>query len=128
MVNGVLMQDVSPLSVRRSWQPAISVVVPAYNEAAGLDMFHRRLVRTLADLESWEVVYVDDGSTDGTLALMEVLHRSDDRVAVVGLSRNFGKEIAITAGLDHALGDAVVVIDADLQDPPEVIPDLVVCW
>jgi glycosyltransferase involved in cell wall biosynthesis len=122
------MQDVSPLSVRRSWQPAISVVVPVYNEAAGLDMFHRRLVRTLADLESWEVVYVDDGSTDGTLALMEVLHRSDDRVAVVGLSRNFGKEIAITAGLDHAVGDAVVVIDADLQDPPEVIPDLVLCW
>jgi glycosyltransferase involved in cell wall biosynthesis len=122
------MQDVSPLSVRRSWQPAISVVVPAYNEADGLDMFHRRLLPALAGLESWEVVYVDDGSTDGTLAQMEVLHRADDRVAVVGLSRNFGKEIAITAGLDHAAGDAVVVIDADLQDPPEVIPDLVACW
>ena len=122
------MQEVSPLSVRRSWQPAISVVVPAYNEAAGLDIFHRRLLLALAGLESWEVVYVNDGSTDGTLAAIEVLHRSDDRVAVVSLSRNFGKEIAITAGLDHAAGDAVVVIDADLQDPPELIPELVTCW
>jgi glycosyltransferase involved in cell wall biosynthesis len=122
------MREVSLLSVRRSWQPAISVVVPAYNEAAGLDIFHRRLLLALAGLESWEVVYVDDGSTDGTLAVIEVLHRSDDRVAMVSLSRNFGKEIAITAGLDHAAGDAVVVIDADLQDPPELIPELVTCW
>lgn len=116
------MQDVFPLSVRRSWQPAISVVVPAFNEAAGLDMFHRRLVRALDALESWEVVYVNDGSTDATLPVIEALQRSDDRVAVVSLSRNFGKETAMTAGLDHAVGDAVVIIDADLQDPPELIP------
>jgi glycosyltransferase involved in cell wall biosynthesis len=122
------MQEVSPVSVRRSWQPAISVVVPAYNEAGGLDIFHRRLQRALAGVDSWEVVYVNDGSTDDTLAVMEILHRIDDRVAVVGLSRNFGKETAITAGLDHAVGDAVVVIDADLQDPPELIPDLMTCW
>jgi glycosyltransferase involved in cell wall biosynthesis len=122
------MQEAFPPSVRRSWQPTISVVVPAYNEAAGLDVFHGRLLRALADQESWEVVYVNDGSTDCTLAVIEVLHRSDDRVAVVSLSRNFGKEIAITAGLDHASGDAVVVIDADLQDPPELIPDLVTSW
>jgi glycosyltransferase involved in cell wall biosynthesis len=122
------MQEVFPQSVRRSWQPAISVVVPVYNEAAGLDIFHRRLLRALAGLEGWEVVYVNDGSADGTLEVMEVLHRTDDRVAVVSLSRNFGKEIAITAGLDHAAGDAVVIIDADLQDPPELIPDLVTCW
>ena len=122
------MQEVSPLSVRRSWQPTISVVVPAFNEAAGLDIFHRRLMRALKDLDSWEVVYVNDGSTDGTLSVIETLHRAGDRVAVVSLSRNFGKETAITAGLDHAVGDAVVVIDADLQDPPELIPQLVTCW
>ncbi len=122
------MQEVSPLSVRRSWQPMISVVVPAFNEAAALDIFHRRLMRALKDLESWEVVYVNDGSTDSTLSVIETLHRAGDRVAVLSLSRNFGKETAITAGLDHAMGDAVVVIDADLQDPPELIPQLVTCW
>ncbi|MDR3530346.1 MAG: glycosyltransferase family 2 protein [Rhodopila sp.] len=110
------------------WQPTISVVVPAYNEAAGLDLFHRRLLRALAGVESWEVVYVNDGSTDATLPAMEALRRADGRVALVSLSRNFGKETAITAGLDHAAGDAVVVIDADLQDPPELIPELVAQW
>ena len=122
------MQDVPPLSVRRSWQPAISVVVPAYNEAAGLDLFHHRLVRALADIENWEVVYVNDGSTDTTLSVIETFRNTDLRVAVVSLSRNFGKEIAVTAGLDHAAGDAVVIIDADLQDPPELIPELITCW
>ncbi|MEA2774158.1 MAG: polyisoprenyl-phosphate glycosyltransferase, partial [Acetobacteraceae bacterium] len=115
------MQEAFPHSVRRSWQPTISVVVPAYNEASALDLFHGRLLHALAGLESWEVVYVNDGSTDGTLSVMEALHRTDNRVALVSLSRNFGKEIALTAGLDHAAGDAVVVIDADLQDPPELI-------
>lgn len=122
------MQDVFPHSVRRLWQPAISVVVPAFNEAGGLDAFHQRLQLALAGLEKWEVVYVDDGSSDTTLAVMEALRRTDDRVGLVSLSRNFGKEIAITAGLDHAAGDAVVVIDADLQDPPELIPELVAHW
>jgi polyisoprenyl-phosphate glycosyltransferase len=122
------MQDVSPLCLRRSWQPTVSVVVPAYNEAAVLECFHQRLARALVDIKSWEVVYVDDGSTDTTLSVLEALRRSDERVAVVGLSRNFGKEIAVTAGLDHAVGDAVVVLDADLQDPPELIPELVTCW
>jgi glycosyltransferase involved in cell wall biosynthesis len=122
------MQEVFPNSVRRSWQPTISVVVPAYNEAAGLDIFHNRLLCALAEIESWEVVYVNDGSTDDTLAVMEALHRTDDRVGLVSLSRNFGKEIATTAGLDHASGDAVVVIDADLQDPPELIPTLAAQW
>jgi polyisoprenyl-phosphate glycosyltransferase len=122
------MQDVFPHSVRRTWQPAISVIVPAFNEATGLDIFHGRLLSALAAMDSWEVIYVNDGSTDGTLSVIEALSRADDRVAVVSLSRNFGKEIAITAGLDHAAGDAVVVIDADLQDPPEVIPDLIAAW
>jgi glycosyltransferase involved in cell wall biosynthesis len=122
------MQDAPPLSLRRSWQPVISVVVPAFNEAAGLNRFHHRLTHALADVESWEVVYVDDGSVDATLSVIEALRRTDERVAVISLSRNFGKEIAVTAGLDHAGGDAVVVVDADLQDPPELIPELVTWW
>ena len=119
------MDDVFP---RRSWQPTISVVVPAFNEASGLAQFHHRLCGALAEVDRWEVVYVNDGSTDATLPAIEALRRTDERVAFVSLSRNFGKEIAVTAGLDHACGDAVVVIDADLQDPPEVIPALIAAW
>jgi polyisoprenyl-phosphate glycosyltransferase len=122
------MQDVPPLSVRRSWRPALSVVVPAFNEAAGLERFHQRLMRVLTELGSWEVVYVNDGSSDTTLEVIEALHCADDRVAVVSLSRNFGKETAVTAGMDHAVGEAVIVIDADLQDSPEVILELVTQW
>lgn len=103
---------------------SLSVVVPAYNEAAVLPEFHRRLSAVLTTLDAdWEIVYVNDGSTDGTLEVMTGF--GEPRVAVVELSRNFGKEIAMTAGFDHARGDAVVVIDADLQDPPELIPELV---
>lgn len=110
--------------------PALSVVVPAYNEQEVLPEFHRRLAAALEGIDlSWEVVYVNDGSRDTTLAVMLGLQAQDPRAAVVNLSRNFGKEIALTAGLDHARGtDAVVVIDADLQDPPEVIPDLIAGW
>ena len=119
------MLEVSPLSGRQPRQLAVSVVVPAFNEAAGLAAFHTRLQRALAGVASWEVIYVDDGSTDTTRSAIEALYRSDARIALVSLSRNFGKETAITAGLDHASGDAVVVIDADLQDPPELIPELI---
>ncbi|CAM5770761.1 glycosyl transferase family 2 [Labrys miyagiensis] len=108
--------------------PVFSVVVPCFNEAEVLDEFHRRLCRVMEALESWEVVYVNDGSTDATLACQAALHRSDPRVVVVNLSRNFGKEIATTAGLDQARGEAVILIDADLQDPPELIPELVEGW
>jgi glycosyltransferase involved in cell wall biosynthesis len=107
----------------------ISVVVPAYNEAKVLPEFHRRLAGVLDSLgTASEVVYVNDGSTDETLSVLQRLRASDKRVAIVDLSRNFGKEIALTAGLDHAVGDAVVVVDADLQDPPELIPELVAHW
>ena len=109
--------------------PVFSVVVPCFNEAAGLAEFHARLRAVMDGLGgAWEVVYVNDGSADATLGLMESLRAGDRRVALVNLSRNFGKEIALTAGLDHAAGEAVVVIDADLQDPPEVIPLLVDAW
>ena len=111
-------------------RPVLSVVVPAYNEQEVLPEFHRRLAAALVAVGlSWEVVYVNDGSRDTTLAVMLGLRDADSCVAVVNLSRNFGKEIALTAGLDHArAADAVVVIDADLQDPPEVIPALVAAW
>jgi glycosyltransferase involved in cell wall biosynthesis len=104
------------------------VVVPAFNESACLSAFHQRLTRTMDGLGRWEVIYVDDGSTDATPALLQGLRQIDSRVAIIRLSRNFGKEIATTAGLDHAGGEAVIVIDADLQDPPEVIPALVSAW
>ena len=106
-----------------------SIVVPAYNEQEVLLEFHRRLCGVLAQLEGGsEIVYVNDGSRDNTLAVLHELRRNDARVAVVDLSRNFGKEIALTAGLDYARGAAAVVIDADLQDPPELIPELVKQW
>jgi glycosyltransferase involved in cell wall biosynthesis len=116
--------------MRSGQSPALSVIVPAYDEAAVLPFFHARLVPVMQAIgASWEVVYVNDGSQDGTLGVMLGLQAADPRVAVVNLSRNFGKEIALTAGLDHAAAtEAVVVIDADLQDPPEVIPELVDTW
>lgn len=111
-------------------RPVLSVVVPAYNEQEVLPRFHDRLVPVMDQVGlPWEVVYVNDGSRDGTLSVMLALRDADPRVAVINLSRNFGKEIALTAGLDHAAAaEAVIVIDADLQDPPEVIPDLVAAW
>ena len=109
--------------------PTFSVVVPAFDEEAVLEAFHARLARVLERVDgSAEVVYVDDGSRDGTASVLERLRAADPRVGVVALSRNFGKEVALTAGLHHARGEAVVVIDADLQDPPELIPELVAPW
>jgi glycosyltransferase involved in cell wall biosynthesis len=110
--------------------PAISVVIPCYNEQEVLPEFHARITAAMEGIGlPFELVYVNDGSRDGTLALMLQAQAGDPRVAVVNLSRNFGKEIALTAGLDHAAcSEAVVVIDADLQDPPEVIPALVAAW
>jgi polyisoprenyl-phosphate glycosyltransferase len=122
-----MLDVLTPHSYRED-RPAFSVVVPAFNEAEGLLNFHRRLVDVMDALGKWEVLYVDDGSNDTTRETIEFLRHEDERIALVSLSRNFGKEIATTAGLDHATGDAVIVIDADLQDPPEVIPDLVAAW
>jgi len=108
---------------------SLSIVVPAYNEQDVLPEFHRRLVAVLDQLPATsEVVYVNDGSKDRTLTVMHMLKSEDARVSIIDLSRNFGKEIALTAGLDYAVGDAVVVIDADLQDPPELIPTLIAEW
>jgi len=103
----------------------LSIVVPAYNEEEVLPELHARLAAVLGQLGSEaQIVYVNDGSTDRTVEVIKVLREKDGRVVLVDLSRNFGKEIAMTAGFDYAQGDAVVVIDADLQDPPELIPEL----
>jgi len=121
----VLTVPVAAANVPAAVAATLSVVVPAYNEQAVLPEFHRRLAAVLDGLAiRAEIVYVNDGSSDSTWALLNTLRESDARVALVDLSRNFGKEIAMSAGLDHANGDAVVVIDADLQDPPELIPDM----
>lgn len=113
-----------------SSQKDISVIVPCYNEEEVLSIFHQRLSAVMQKIGmSWEVVYVNDGSRDQTLTAMNILASRDKHVSIVNLSRNFGKEIALTAGLDHARGTrGVIVIDADLQDPPEVIADLVAAW
>ena len=114
----------------RPGRPLISVVVPCFNEAAVLPAFHRRLCAVMrATGDDWEVVYINDGSRDDTLPVIARLADDDPHVALLNLSRNFGKEIAMTAGLDHAVATgAVVVIDADLQDPPELIPELLSVW
>jgi len=107
----------------------ISIIIPAFNEQEVLPAFHARLSPVLDSLGmTTEILYVNDGSRDGTLQVMRELREQDPRVAILNLSRNFGKEIAMTAGLEHSRGDAVVIIDADLQDPPELIPELVRHW
>jgi glycosyltransferase involved in cell wall biosynthesis len=114
------------LAVRSA--PTFSVVIPVFDEAEALPELHRRLSAVMDRLGTWEAVYVNDGSRDTSLRILEALHHTWTNVAFVNLSRNFGKEIATTAGLEHAGGAAVIVMDADLQDPPEVIPALVAGW
>lgn len=108
----------------------LTVVVPAYNEGEGLRAFHARTRAALDAIDGieGEILFVDDGSRDDTWAVMQSLVASDPRVGALRLSRNFGKELALTAGLDAVEGDAAVVIDADLQDPPELIADFVARW
>lgn len=109
--------------------PTLSVVVPCYNEQESIHACHAKLTEVLSALkESYEIVYVDDGSRDKTAELLEQIHARDPRVVVVRLSRNFGHQPAVTAGLSASLGRAVVIIDADLQDPPELIPEMVKLW
>lgn len=107
----------------------LSVVVPVYNEHEVLGEFHRRLSAVLGTIPAdVEIVYVNDGSRDDSISVLNQLRTADSRVTLIDLSRNFGKEIALSAGLDYARGAAVVVIDADLQDPPELIPELIREW
>ncbi|MEO8159934.1 MAG: glycosyltransferase family 2 protein [Arenimonas sp.] len=112
-----------------SLKQSLTVVIAAYNEEAALPLLHPRLSAVLdgMDLDS-RVLYVDDGSRDRTWAVLEDIAARDPRVSLLRLSRNFGKELALTAGLDQANGDAALVLDADGQDPPELLPDFVARW
>jgi polyisoprenyl-phosphate glycosyltransferase len=112
----------------------VSLLVPVKDEESALPFFVTRVTPVLDELRldgqpvSWEIVFVDDGSTDRTLAAMLAAHAHDPRVVGLSLSRNFGKEAALSAGLDHARGQVVIPIDVDLQDPPEVIGDMLAKW
>ena len=113
----------------RVTHPTLSLAAPVYNETLVIEEFYNRASAALdATCLSWEIVFADDGSTDGTAAAIRSLHRRDPRVGVVILSRNFGKEVALTAAIDHARGEAVIIIDADLQDPPELVSEFVRLW
>ena len=108
----------------------ISILIPCYNEQAVIQLCHQRIcdaISTLPDYD-FEILYINDGSRDDTLAALVEISQADPRVAIINLSRNFGKEAAMTAGLDYIDSDAVIILDADLQDPPELIPDLIRLW
>jgi polyisoprenyl-phosphate glycosyltransferase len=109
--------------------PVVSIVAPAYNEAANIAAFLQAIVPVLDRVgEAWEIVFVDDGSRDDTLGLLLAARAGEPRIKVVGLARNFGKDVALSAGLAHARGKAVIPIDCDLQHPPELIPELIAKW
>ena len=107
----------------------LSIIIPAYNEEEVLEEFYRRIVGVVSKIGlPYELVFVNDGSKDRTLQLLTDLSQQDEHLVIIDLSRNFGKEIAVSAGIDFCRGDAVVIIDADLQDPPELIPELIEQW
>lgn len=109
----------------------ITILTPAYNEESALPLFYKELKRvtdTLEDRYEFEFLWVNDGSRDSTVEVMRGLRGNDSRIKIVDLSRNYGKEIGMLAGFDHASGDAVITIDADLQEPPSAIPDMLAKW
>ena len=123
------MSTAHPASDSSDAPPVLSFVVPCYNEAANIRALYDRIRAVMAARpETWECVCVNDGSRDDTLPVLMALATEDPRVRVIDLSRNFGKEAALTAGLDHARGAAAIPLDADLQDPPELVPELVAHW
>ena len=108
----------------------VTILVPAYNEEDVLNMLYDRISQLMNSTTNYdfEILFINDGSKDNTLNIMKELREHDKRVCYLNLSRNFGKEIAMIAGLDYAKGDAVIIIDADLQDPPELIPEMLKYW
>lgn len=109
---------------------SLSIIVPVYNEESVLQEFYQRAAAVLDELEGMngEILFIDDGSSDNSVDMIRDLMKQDARLSLIRLSRNFGKEAALTAGLDHADAEAVIIIDADLQDPPELIPRMVELW
>lgn len=108
----------------------ISIIIPAYNEQESLPILYERLTKLMENLNNYdfEVLFVNDGSKDQTIEIIKELREKDKRICYVDFARNFGKEIAMIAGLDYATGDCVIFMDADLQDPPELVPELVKYW
>ena len=108
----------------------ITILIPAYNEEESLPILYERVSKLMNEMKNYEfeLLFVNDGSKDNTLNLIKELREKDNRVCYVDFSRNFGKEIAMIAGLDYSTGDAVIIMDADLQDPPELIPQMVELW
>jgi polyisoprenyl-phosphate glycosyltransferase len=106
----------------------ISVVIPSYNEESNIEEIHNQLIEILKNYESFEIIIVDDGSTDDTLPLLQKIHERDERINYISLSRNFGHQNALKAGLDHANGDCIISMDADLQHPPQIIPQMIDKW
>ena len=108
----------------------ISIIIPAYNEEEALPLLYDRLKKLMEDMKNYEfeILFVNDGSKDKTIEIIKEFRSKDERICYVDFSRNFGKEIAMIAGLDYATGDCVIFMDADLQDPPELIPELVKYW
>ena len=114
---------------KKEQKKILSIVSPVYNEAENLGEFYSRVINATDNLNlEIEIIYINDGSQDSTIDIITKQRQIDNRITIIDLSRNFGKEIALTAGLDYSSGDAVIVIDADLQDPPELIPKLVEKW
>jgi glycosyltransferase involved in cell wall biosynthesis len=113
-----------------SSKQVISILIPMYNEESVLPLFYEKITEVTDQLSNFdfEYLFIDDGSRDASLSIVKNFSRTDDRVKFVALSRNFGKERALLAGFDHADGDAVIVIDADLQDPPSLIPEMISWW
>lgn len=126
----VSVQPVEPAAADDSApRPVYSIVAPVFNEEETVPHFYREVVAVMEELgEPFELVLINDGSRDGSYRVMRDIHNRDPRVRVVDFSRNFGHQIAISAGLDHARGQCVVIIDSDLQDPPTVIPELIERW
>jgi glycosyltransferase involved in cell wall biosynthesis len=108
----------------------ISILVPCYNEEVVLNQFYQRLSQVITNIPQYDFqfMFINDGSKNRTLDIMRELHEKDSRVSYVNLSRNFGKEIAMIAGIDYLTGDAAIIMDADLQDPPELIPEMISWW
>ncbi len=108
----------------------ITIIIPAYNEQDSLPFLYERVEKLINSIENYkfEILFVNDGSKDKTLELIKEYRKNDSRISYVDFSRNFGKEVAMIAGLDYATGDAVIFMDADLQDPPELIPEMIKYW
>jgi len=116
-------------AVPQEGTPTISVVIPIFNEEETLETLYERIHGVLGQLEeSWEVIFVNDGSSDRSELLLREFHRRDARFKAISFSRNFGHQTALTCGLDHAMGEAVIAMDGDLQDPPEILPALIQRW